>query len=155
MSTVQSEVALPPELETIASAAHERLRARAREDLSGEEEAQRRVAEAASAAIAAGAGLGAIAGAERTGQLRARRELGGDVLRHLTRAAKRRREADREYEQAIARAGRLGLAQREIAAAAEVSHGAVRATLARAASLDGDNPPSAEAEPLTAGDLAQ
>ena len=54
------------------------------------------------------------------------------MLRQVTRAAKRKREADSEYEQAIARAGRLGLSHREIAAAAEVSHGTVRAILARA-----------------------
>jgi DNA-binding NarL/FixJ family response regulator len=117
------------------------------------------VAEAASAAIAAGAALSAIADAERTGQLRARRALSPDVLRHVTSAAKRKREADSgireadsgireadsgireadsEYEQAIARAGRIGLSHRDIATAAEVSHGTVRAILARSsASLTG------------------
>ena len=38
-----------------------------------------------------------------------------DVLRQVTRAAKRKREADHEYEQAITRTGRLGLSHREIA----------------------------------------
>jgi DNA-binding NarL/FixJ family response regulator len=126
------------------------------------------VAEAASAAIAAGAALSAIADAERTGQLRARRALSPDVLRHVTSAAKRKREADSgireadsgireadsgireadsgireadsEYEQAIARAGRIGLSHRDIATAAEVSHGTVRAILARSsASLNGND----------------
>ena len=77
-------------------------------------------------------GLSAIADAERDGELRARQELSGDVLRQVTRAAKRKREADSEYEQAISRAGRLGLSHREIAAAAQVSHGTVRAILTRA-----------------------
>src|ERR1035438_10828213 len=66
--------------------------------------------------------------------------LSTDVLRHVTRAAKRKREADSEYEQAIARAGRIGLSHREISTAAEVSHGTVRATLARcSASLNGND----------------
>jgi hypothetical protein len=130
--------ALSPELEAIATAAHDRLQAQAGQDLSAQEAAQRRVAEAARAAIAAGAALSVIADAERTGQLRARRALSTDVLRHVTRAAKRKREADSEYEQAIARAGRIGLSHREIATAAEVSHGTVRAILARSsASLNG------------------
>src|SRR5450755_729583 len=75
------------------SAAHDRLQAPAGQDLSAQEAAQRRVAEAASAAIVAGAALGAIADAERSGELRARRALSMDVLRHVTRAAKRKREA--------------------------------------------------------------
>jgi DNA-directed RNA polymerase specialized sigma24 family protein len=61
--------------------------------------AGRRIAEAASAAIAAGARLSAI--------------------------------ADAEHGQAITRAGRLGLSHREIAAAAHVSHGTIRAILTR------------------------
>jgi hypothetical protein len=55
---------LSPELEAIATAADDRVRAEAGEDLTAAGEAQRRVAEAASAAIAAGAALGAIAEAE-------------------------------------------------------------------------------------------
>ena len=109
---------LSPELEAIAAAAHDRLRAEAGEDLAAAGEAQRRVAEAASAAIAAGAALSAIADAERDGELRARSALSADVLRQVTRAAKRKRDADSEYEQAITRAGRLGLSHREIAGAA-------------------------------------
>jgi DNA-binding NarL/FixJ family response regulator len=129
--------ALSPELEAIAAAAHDRLQAHAGQDLSAQEATQRRVAEAASAA---GAALSVIADAERTGQLRARRALSTDVLRHVTRAAKRKREADSEYEQAIARAGRIGLSHREIATAAEVSHGTVRAILARSStSLNGND----------------
>src|SRR5450755_311853 len=71
-------------------AAHDRLQAPAGQDLSAQEAAQRRPA---SAAIVAGAALGAIADAERSGELRARRALSMDVLRHVTRAAKRKREA--------------------------------------------------------------
>jgi DNA-binding NarL/FixJ family response regulator len=147
------DAALSPELEAIAAAAHNRLQAQAAQDLSAREAAHRRVAEAASAA---GGALAAIAEAERAGELRARRELSGDVLRQLARAAKRKREADSEYEQGIARAGRLGLSHREIAAAAEVSHGTVRAILTRAtASPNGDEPQAAEEEPAATDDIAQ
>ena len=148
-------LALSPELEAIAAAAHDRLQAQAGQDLSEQEAAQRRVAEAASAAIAAGAALGAIADAERSGELRARRALSTDVLRQVTRAAKRKRDADTEYEQAITRAGRLGLSHREIAGAAEVSHGTVRAILARAtASLNGNAPQAAATAPAATDDGA-
>ena len=123
--------ALSPELEAIAVAAQDRLKAETGEDPSAVEAAGRRVAEAASAAIASGARLGALADAEQAGERRARQELSGDVLRQVTRAAKRKRDADSEYEQAVARAARLGLSHREIASAAEVSHGTVRAILAR------------------------
>ena len=127
--------ALSPELEAIATAAHDRLNAQAGEDLSAIDQAGRRVADAASAAIAAGARLTAIADAEHAGELRARQELRGDVLRQVTRTAKRKREADREYEQAIGRAGGLGLSHREIATAAEISHGTIRAILTRGTTI--------------------
>jgi DNA-directed RNA polymerase specialized sigma24 family protein len=134
---------LSPELEAIATAADDRVRAEAGEDLTAAGEAQRRVAEAASAAIAAGAALGAIAEAERTGEQRARGALSADLLRQVARAAKRKRDADSEYEQAIRRAGRLGLSHREIAGAGEVSHGTVRAILSRATPIANDAEPSA------------
>ena len=123
---------LSPELEAIAAAASDRLRAQAVEDVQVAGDAQGRVAQAASAAIAAGAALSAIADAERTGELRARDALGAEALREVARAAKRKHDADGAYEQAIKRSGRLGLSHREIAAAAEVSHGTVRAILVRA-----------------------
>jgi hypothetical protein len=126
---------LSPELEAIAAAAHERLKAHAGEDRSALGHAGRRVAQSAGAAIAAGARLSAIAEAEHEGELRARGELGGEVLRQVTRAAKRKREADGEYEQSVGRAGRLGLSHREIAAAAQVAHGTVRAILTRTSTM--------------------
>jgi DNA-directed RNA polymerase specialized sigma24 family protein len=89
-----------------------------------------------------GAALSAIADAERTGEQRARGALGADVLRQVARAAKRKRDADSDYEQAIKRAGRVGLAHREIAAAGEVSHGTVRAILARAGPTANDAEPA-------------
>ena len=144
-STQAGDGVLSPELEAIAAAAHDRLRADAGEDLAAAGEAQRRVAEAASAAIAAGAALSAIAEAEHTGELRARGALGAEVLRQVARAAKRKRDADSEYEQTIKRAGRLGLSHREIAGAGEVSHGTVRAILSRATpTANGSKPPAAD-----------
>jgi hypothetical protein len=62
---------------------------------------QRSVGEAASRAIAAGLLLAAIADAEQIGQRRAREELGPDLLRRVERAARRKREAEHEYEQAV------------------------------------------------------
>ena len=139
-----TETPLAPELEAIATAAADRVRAQA--DASADDgELQRRVAEAASAAIAAGGTLGAIAAAEQVGQTRARGELGPDVLKRIARASRRRREADAEYEQEILRGDRLGLTHREIAVAAEVAHGTVGAILARIATASGQALPAPEA----------
>jgi DNA-binding NarL/FixJ family response regulator len=123
-----TETPLAPELEAIAAAAADRVRAQAD----------------ASAAIAAGAALGAIAAAEQVGQARARGELGPDALKRIARACRRRREADAEYEQEILRGDRLGLTHREIAAAAEVAHGTVRAILARTETASGQALPAPE-----------
>ena len=92
---------------------------------------RRRVGEAASRAIAAGLLLSSIADAEQIGQRRAREVLGPDLLRRVERAGRRKREAEHEYEQAVVCAARLGLAHRDVAAAAQVAHGTVRAIVAR------------------------
>jgi DNA-binding NarL/FixJ family response regulator len=139
-----TDTPLAPELEAIATAAAHRLRAEADPHTNNHDELQRRVAEAAGAAIGAGAALGAIADAERAGQARARDELGPDALKRIARAARRRREADTEYEQEIYRAGRIGLTHREIANAAEVAHGTVRAILARTETDPSQAPSSPE-----------
>lgn len=130
---------LLPELESIAAAAADELRAIMDEDHEGEQPGPPGVPAAASAAIAAGIPLAAVAEAERVGQTRARRELGSDVLRRIERAARRKREADDEYQHAIVRAGRLGLTHREIAAAAHIAHGTVRAIIARGDGRSGDD----------------
>ena len=122
---------LAPELEAIAQAANVRLRAQANETATAAAEAQRRVAEAASAAMTAGTPLGVIADAERVGEQRARHQLSRDVLRAAARAANSKRDADTAYEQAIRRVGLLGLSHREIAAEAQVTHGTIRAILTR------------------------
>jgi len=76
-----------------------------------------------------------LADAEREGELRARQLPSADLLRQVTRAAKRKHDADTEYEQAVTRAGRLGLSHREIATAAQISHGTIRASLTRASTI--------------------
>lgn len=129
--SLRTDVDLPEELEAVATAAADLLRVLTSGDLEREADLQRRVGEVASRAIAAGLSLASIADAEQIGQGRAREELGGDVLRRVERAARRKREAEREYEQAVVRAGRLGLAHRDVAAAAQVAHGTVRAIIAR------------------------
>ena len=62
----------------------------------------------------------------------------------IARASRRRREADAEYEQEILRAGRIGLTHREIANAAEVAHGTVRAILTRTEDASGQPLPVQE-----------
>jgi hypothetical protein len=128
----KTEVKLAPELEAIATAACEQLRAKTDGDPRPPERLQRGVGDAAGRAIAAGLSLTAVADSERIGHARAREQLGTEVLRAVERAAQRKREAERTYEQAVGRAARLGLVQRDIAAAAHVAHGTIRALLARA-----------------------
>ena len=106
----KTDVELAPELEAIATAAAERLRAWANGDEPRAAQLQESVGEAANRAIGAGVSLGAIADAERIGQARAREELGREVLRGVGRAARRKREAEHEYEQAVSRGARLSLA---------------------------------------------
>jgi DNA-directed RNA polymerase specialized sigma24 family protein len=127
--TIQQPLA--PDLEPIATAAADRLHAHADGNPDESDQLQRRVGEAASAAIAAGVSLTAIADAERAGQQRARDELGADVLRRVTRAAHRKRQGEDDYQQEIKRAARLGLSHREIATAAAVAHGTVKTIVAR------------------------
>jgi hypothetical protein len=127
----RTDVELSGELEEIATSAAERLRALTDGDVEREAELRRRVGEAASRAIAAGLLLSSIADAEQIGQRRAREVLGPDLLRRVERAGRRKREAEHEYEQAVVCAARLGLAHRDVAAAAQVAHGTVRAIVAR------------------------
>ncbi len=134
---------LAPELESIASAAADRLRVQADANPQHDEEHQQRVVQVASAAIAAGLGLSAIADAERIGHARARHKLGTEVLRQVRRAARRKREAQSEYEHTVLRAARLGLAHRDIATEAEVAHGTVRALIARTQTPPDNSAPSA------------
>jgi hypothetical protein len=127
----RSDVELVGELEAIATVAAERLRALSEGDAERGTDLRNRVGEAAGRAIAAGLSLASIADAERIGHRPAREELGKELLRRVGRAAGRKREAEREYQEAVLRACRVGLAHRDVAAAAEVAHGTVRAIVAR------------------------
>ena len=100
---------LPVELEAIATAAAEQIHARADAELDDVVPLSRRVAEAASVAIASGASLSAIAAAERTGHERARAALAPDALKRVSRAAVRRRAADDADERELMRAVRIGV----------------------------------------------
>jgi DNA-binding NarL/FixJ family response regulator len=82
---------------------------------------------AATAAMAAGHSLSDITQAEALGQDRVRDALRPDTLRDVKKSGRRAHEARFEHHQAIARAMRLGLSTREIATAARVTHGTVRA----------------------------
>src|ERR671922_2964197 len=68
-----------------------------------------------------------IAQAEARGKEKVRHELGGDALKRVERTGRQAREAEAEHHRAIGRAMRLGLSMREIALAAGVTHGTVRA----------------------------
>jgi hypothetical protein len=137
-----SDVELSRELEEIPTGATERLQAMSVGDVERDPELQRRVGESASRAIAAGLSLAAIADAEQIGQGRARVQLGPELLRKVERAARRKREAEHEFEQAVVRAGRLGLAHRDVAAAA-VAHGTVRSIIVRTQVASGHDDASA------------
>jgi DNA-binding NarL/FixJ family response regulator len=80
-----------------------------------------------------------IALAEARGKDDVRDALRGETLRGVERSGRRAREARIEHHQAIARAMRLGLSTREIAAAAGVSHGTVRAISNRVVGGDADD----------------
>jgi DNA-binding NarL/FixJ family response regulator len=144
-SRTTTDEALTDELEAIAVAAAERLRAQTRGDHDVEQNLKQGVANAASGAITAGLPLAAIADAERVGEARARDELRPDVLRQITRAARHKRDSEAEYEQAVIRAARLGLPHREIATAADVTHGTVRAIIDRVEKPSAGVVPSTEA----------
>ena len=137
--SLKTDVELSGELEQIAAAAAERLRGLTAGDVERDADLGRRVGDAASRAIAAGLSLAEIADAEQIGQGRAREELGPELLRRVERAARRKRDAEHEYEQAIVRAGRLGVAHRDVAAAAQVAHGTVRAIIARTDTASGQH----------------
>jgi hypothetical protein len=118
-------------------------------------EVQREIGEAVGRAIAAGVSLSAIADAERIGQSHVREELGKDVLRGVERAARRRRDAEHECDQAVERAARLGLAHRDIAAAGQMARGTVRAVLARTQVAVGVREPSTVGDAIMAAGAEQ
>jgi predicted transcriptional regulator len=115
-----------PELAAVAEAAGARLRGDADEDREAKRAAAERLLAAATSAMGAGYSLSEIAGAEARGKDDVRRELRGEALRRVERSGRHARDAEADHHRAIARAVRLGLSTREIAAAAGVTHGTVR-----------------------------
>jgi DNA-binding NarL/FixJ family response regulator len=115
-------------LDEVRAAAEAALEARATGD--GSEAQARRALTAARAALDGGHPIAAIAAAEAEGERVARERVGAQVLRSVERSAKKLRDATEEYERTVVQAVRLGLAARDIAARAGVSHGTV-AALAR------------------------
>ena len=132
---------LVSELAAVADAAGARLRAETDADDEASQAAAEQLVSAASAAMAAGHSLSDITHAEARGKDEVRDALRGDTLRSVERTGRRARETRMEHHQTIARAVRLGLSTREIAAAADVTHGTVRAISNRLATVGADGRP--------------
>lgn len=130
---------LVSELAAVARAAGERLRAETDADDDAATAAAEALMTAATSAMAAGHSLSEITQAEARGKQDVRDALRGDTLKGVERSGRRAREARIEHHQAIARAMRLGLSTREIANAAGVTHGTVRALSNRIADGDADD----------------
>ena len=94
---------------------------------------------------APGQPIAAIAAAEEHGTQHARTEVGGELLRRVARAHKRKREADAEHQQAIRQAARIGLSHREIAQAAETTHGTIRTIVERGNTAQAGDQPTQDA----------
>jgi hypothetical protein len=118
---------LAPELVAVADAAGARLRAEVAADRDLDAAASQELLAAATSAISAKYSLMEIAHAEARGKENVRRDLGGDALKRVERTGRQAREAEDEHHRAIGRAMRLGLSMREIASAAGVTHGTIRA----------------------------
>lgn len=143
------DVALEGELAAVAKAAGDRLRAETDQDADAAEAAAGELVRAASAAMAAGHSLTAIAHAEARGKDTVRQALRADALNLVERSGERAREMRSEHHQSIARATRLGLPMREIAQAAGVTHGTIRAINNRLAGIaSGSESEAPDEEPL-------
>ncbi|MFL5861919.1 MAG: hypothetical protein ACJ780_14250 [Solirubrobacteraceae bacterium] len=123
----QAPLGLVAELAAVARAAGDRLRAETDADQNAAMAAAEALVTAATAAMAAGRSLSDIAQAESRGKQDVRDALRSETLRSVERSGRRARETRMEHHHAIARAMRLGLSTREIATAADVTHGTVRA----------------------------
>ncbi len=135
-SEENAERILEDELAAVAQAAGARLRAETDEDADAVQVAAGELTRAATAAMAAGYSLTEIARAEAYGKDTLRRQLREDALKMVERSGQRARDAQVEHHRAIGRATRLGLPMREIAHAAHVTHGTIRAISNRLASQD-------------------
>jgi hypothetical protein len=132
------------ELDAVAQAAGARLRAHTEADDDGVRAASEQLLAAATAAMTAGCALGDIAAAEIRGQRDVRDELRGDALRRVERTGERARQARADHHGEIVRSIRLGLSTREIAAAAGVTHGTIRAIGNRTPAEQTEEPPREE-----------
>jgi len=150
MSKSNSRVDRPlgGEIGAVEEAAGARLRAETEGDPNAAGVAADAVLTAATSAMAAGYSLSEIAHAEVRGKARVREELRDDALHRVEHSGRQMREAIADHHQAIARAARLGLSMREIAMAAGVTHGTIRAISNRLfggdsrAELVGNEPPN-------------
>ena len=138
-------------LAAVAEAAGARLRAEAEEDAAATDTASESFMAATMSAMGAGFSLREITAAETRGQNDVRTALRRDTLRKVERAAGHARNAEAEYHAAVGRAVRLGLSTREVASAAGVTHGTIRAISQRVAphgpgALAGTTPPEGEAD---------
>lgn len=132
------------QLAAVAEAAGQRLRAETDTDWEAARTTSDALVAAASSAMAAGYQLSEIARAEAQGKDDVRNALRPETLKRVQRTGQGAREARIEHHHAIARAMRLGLSTREIAAAAGVTHGTVRAISARLAGGEEPESPAAE-----------
>jgi DNA-binding NarL/FixJ family response regulator len=101
---------------------------------------------AARMALDAGHSLAAMAAAEAQGRQQARDGLRSELLRKVTRSAKRVQEATDEHHREVRRAAAIGLSTRDIASAAGLAHGTVRAIISRE---DRPSDPCAARQPRT------
>ncbi len=141
------EAELPAELRSVADAAGNRLRAEVDGDEQAGQTAAHGLLEAATSAMNAGYSLTEITQAETRGKAEVRAALSPDTLEGVERTGRVVREAQEEHHRTIARAVRLGLSTRQIAAAAGVTHSTVRAITNR---LTGQSP--TEESSLDSGD---
>jgi predicted transcriptional regulator len=131
-----SEETFDGPLAEVAEAAGARLRAGTDDDAEAARTAADALTRAATSAMEAGYTLTEIARAEARGNDTIRRDLRADALKLVERTGARARDTQAEHYRAIARATRLGLPMREIAHAAHVTHGTIRAITNRLASRD-------------------
>lgn len=144
--TFSSQSELPDSLQDIARTAGDELRATSEQNDEALASARREKHEAASHAMSDGHDFGSIAAAEKLGRDDARRLIGGDLLKRVTKAAQRRQAADREYRDAVRRAVAVGLGHREVGEAAGVSHATIRAIAEKRDGQPMDDAPDTGAE---------
>lgn len=134
----------PALLDEVRQAAEAALEAHASGESTQEQDGRKLAA--ARAALDGGHPIAAIAEAEAEGEAAARDRVGAQVLRSIERLAKKMRDATQEYERAVTLGTRLGLAARDIAVRAGVSHGTVAAVARRHEQAEATPPVTAARE---------